>query len=154
MHAFFHNIGLHIWHSWTEWSNITRNQWHESWCWASSWNPGEICSFKSVILLPWWYEICSMHTSHTLASISTLSVETRGSCSFETEVKSTVMQMHTQTLNMHRHIHAKCKDHQSIVMKPHPQTQHLEVAFSWGWGSVFLHFIPACNKRGLYAARH
>ena len=105
-----------------------------------------------------------MHTSHTLASISTLSVETRGSCSFETEVKSTevkstevkstVMQMHTQTLNMHRHIHAKCKDHQSIVMKPHPQTQHLEVAFSWGWGSVFLHFIPACNKRGLYAARH
>ena len=29
---------------------------------------------------------------------------------------------------------------QSIVMKPHPQTQNLEVAFSWGRGSVFLHF--------------
>ena len=49
--------------------------------------------------------------------------------------------MHTQTLNMHRHIHAKCKDHQAINCYETPPTkQHLEVAFSWGRGSVFLHF--------------
>ena len=77
-----------------------------------------------------------------------LSVKTRGSCSFEMKRSQ---HWHTQMLNMHSHINAKCKAHQSIIMKLHPQTQHLKVAFSWF--QYFLHFIAAYNKRDLYATR-